>query len=120
MDSLLHAPYGQENFTRLVGVNISQNQFRKTKREMMKLAKSYFMVIKNQNLDAVISIDSKDAKFAALAHFPALGIPMGYKRSGQPQNITFIAPSKKEQILLNIGAAYEKINPVRKIPDLFK
>ena len=120
MDSLLHAPYGQENFTRLVGVNISQNQFRKTKREMMKLAKSYFMVIKNQNLDAVISIDSKDAKFAALAHFPALGIPMGYKRNGQPQNITFIAPSKKEQILLNIGAAYEKINPVRKIPDLFK
>ena len=120
MDSLLHATYGQENFTRLVGVNISQNQFRKTKREMMKLAKSYFMVIKNQNLDAVISIDSKDAKFAALAHFPALGIPMGYKRNGQPQNITFIAPSKKEQILLNIGAAYEKINPVRKIPDLFK
>ena len=28
--------------------------------------------------------------------------------------------TKKEQILLNIGAAYEKINPVRKIPDLFK
>ena len=119
-DSLLHAPYGQENFTRLVEVNISQNQFRKIKREMMKLAKSYFMVIKNKNLDAVISIDSKDAKFAALSHYPALGIPMGYKRSGQPQNITFIAPSKKEQILLNIGAAYEKINPVRKIPDLFK
>ena len=45
---------------------------------------------------------------------------MGYKLNGQPQNITFIAPSKKEQILLNIGAAYEKINPVRKIPDLFK
>ena len=87
---------------------------------MMKLAKSYFMVIKNKNLDAVISIDSKDAKFAALSHYPALGIPMGYKRSGQPQNITFIAPSKKEQILLNIGAAYEKINPVRKTPDLFK
>ena len=57
MDSLLHAPYGQENFTRLVEVNTSQNQFRKTKHEMMKLAKSYFMVIKNKNLDAVISIE---------------------------------------------------------------
>jgi amidase len=41
---------------------------------------------------------------------------MGYRADGQPQNITFIAPSKQEQKLLEIGAAFERLTKARKPP----
>jgi amidase len=45
---------------------------------------------------------------------------MGYTKEGQPQNLTFIAPSKKEQLLLELGAAFERLSKSRQIPTLFQ
>ena len=84
------------------------------------LAKSYFQAIDKYDLDAVVSIDNNTASFAAAAHYPALGVPMGYQSNGQPKNITFIAPSRKEQQLLELGAAFEHEMQARKIPKLFQ
>jgi Asp-tRNA(Asn)/Glu-tRNA(Gln) amidotransferase A subunit family amidase len=39
---------------------------------------------------------------------------------GQPKNLTFIAPSKKEQLLLELGAAFERLENVRQLPQLFQ
>ena len=50
----------------------------------------------------------------------ALGPVHRERQNGQPQNLTFIAPSKKEQTLLELGAAFERINRVRKIPLLYE
>jgi amidase len=45
---------------------------------------------------------------------------MGYLSNGQPKNLTFIAPSKHEQLLLELGAAFERLTQARKLPELFQ
>ena len=120
-DSLLHAPYGQGIFQRIIKENRYQADFESTKKLIMLTAQSYFQdVIDNYNLDAFLSIDNYSALNAAAAHFPALGVPMGYTASGQPKNITFIAPSKNEQLLLELGAAFERLHQPRMLPILFQ
>ena len=120
-DSLLHAPYGQGIFQRISKENRYQADFESTKKLIMLTAQSYFQdVIEKYNLDAFLSIDNYSALNAAAAHFPALGVPMGYTASGQPKNITFIAPSKNEQLLLELGAAFERLHQPRMLPILFQ
>ena len=96
-DSILNAPYGQKIFSRIAKEKRNKDDFLKEKKLLMSIAKEYFNDIEKYDLSAIISIDNYTASFAAAAHFPALGVPMGYKKNGQPQNLTFIAPSKKEQ-----------------------
>lgn len=120
-DSLLHAPYGQGIFQRITKENRSQAEFEVTKRIIMLTARTYFQdIIEEYKLDAFLSIDNYSAQNAAAAHFPALGVPMGYTASGEPKNLTFIAPPKKEQMLLELGAAFERLNKSRRIPILFQ
>ncbi|MDB4269883.1 amidase family protein [Flavobacteriaceae bacterium] len=116
-DSLLHAPYGQGIFKRIAQDTTSEVHFEPTKRKIMQEAMNYFEIPMLQyQLDVVLSIDNRSASYAAAAHYPALGVPMGYQADGQPQNITFIAPSRQEQKLLEIGAAFERLTNARKIP----
>ena len=119
-DSILNAPYGQKIFSRIAKEKRNKDDFLKEKKLLMSIAKEYFNDIEKYDLRAIISIDNYTASFAAAAHFPALGVPMGYRKNGQPQNLTFIAPSKKEQTLLELGAAFERINRVRKLPLLYE
>ena len=119
-DSLLNAPYGQKIFSRIVKEKRNKDDFLREKKLLMTTAKEYFNDIEKYDLEAILSIDNYTASFAAAAHFPALGAPMGYKKNGQPQNLTFIAPPKKEQTLLELGAAFERIHHVRKLPLLFE
>ena len=116
-DSLLHAPYGQGIFERIAQDTTSAIHFESTKLKIMQEARTYFEIpMRQYELDAVLSIDNRSASYAAAAHYPALGVPMGYRAEGQPQNITFIAPSKQEQKLLEIGAAFERLTKARKPP----
>ncbi len=120
-DTLLYAPYGQGIFDRIAKDTISRIYFEPYKNKLMSAATEYFQVaIQNYQLDAILSIDNFTASFAAAAHYPAIGVPMGYLKNGQPQNITFIAPSRQEQLLFELAAAFEKITKHRKIPKLFK
>ena len=119
-DTLLHAPYGQGIFLRIAQETLSQEEFKSEKERLMQQAKIYFQAFEALDLDAVISIDNSTASYAAAAHYPALGVPMGYLSNGQPKNLTFIAPSKQEQLLLELGAAFERLTQARKLPELFQ
>ncbi|MEK9613087.1 MAG: amidase, partial [Flavobacteriaceae bacterium] len=120
-DSLLHAPYGQGIFMGITQESRSQEEFEPEKRKIMQSAKKYFEEIFNSyQLDGLLSIDNYSARNAAAAHYPALGVPMGYTNKGQPKNLTFIVPSRNEQRLLELGVAFERLSPSRKIPTLFK
>lgn len=120
-DSLFHAPYGQGIFLRIAKETLSQEAFSKTKSTLMQNARRYFEEpIKTHALDAVLSIDNSTASFAAAAHYPALGVPMGFTSSGRPQNLTLISPSRTEQRLLELGAALERLMQARKTPELFR
>ena len=119
-DTLLHAPYGQGIFEEIIADTLTAKGFARKRKQLMKIGRDYFSKpMEAHNLDAVVSINNYSASYAALAHFPALGVPMGFSAEGEPKNITFIAPSGAEQLLLEIGAAYERATNHRTLPTLF-
>ena len=60
------------------------------------------------------------AGFAAVAKYPAITVPMGYKDTNEPMGLTFIAPTSSEAKLLELAYAYEVISKKRKTPVDFK
>ena len=116
-DSLKRAPYGQQLFEGIVVDTTSNDSFQKIKQRLHENGVTYFQTpIEENNLDVVLSINNYHAGYAAVAKYPCLTIPMGYKKSGEPISLTFIAPSFQEQKLLQIGYAFEQLTNVRTFP----
>lgn len=116
-DTLQRIPYGQEYFNGIVAEDISENDFAKLKTEYKSKASAFFeKPMKEHQLDAILSINNYSAGQAAMAQFPCLTVPMGYKESGEPISLTFIAKPWEEEQLLRIGYAFEQLTKVRKMP----
>lgn len=110
-------PYGQALFEGIVAETISASDFEKLKMRFLNETISFFETpMKTHNLDAIVSINNYNSGHAAMAKYPCLGIPMGYSEAGEPIGITFIARPFEEEKLLQIGYAFEKLNPIRKAP----
>ena len=114
---ILHAPYNQYLFNEIVSDTITDLNLVEMKKTTKEEANKFLNQIMDDNdFDVFISVDNHMAGIAAAAHFPALTVPMGYQEDGQPTNITFITRSFKEQLLYNLGYAYEKQSKKRKPP----
>ena len=120
-DSLLRIPYGQARFNAIVSDTVSMKQLAIIKSNLEEQTRNFFNeAIDNNQLDAVLSINNYHAAYAAVAKYPALTIPMGYKATGEPISLTFIGKQFEEARLLELGAGYEKINKVREIPEGYR
>ena len=75
--------------------------------------------MEKHNLDAVLSINNYHAAYAAVAKYPALTVPMGYVKTGEPESATFIARPFEEDKLLELGAAFERAYKKRQIPQKY-
>jgi len=116
-DTLQRAPYGQGIFEEIVVEDISNEDFAKLKMRFLKDGKNYFDKPMDEfNLDAILSINNYNAGHAAMAKYPCLTVPMGYKENGEPISLTFTAKSFQEDKLLKIGYAFEKATKIRKVP----
>ena len=69
------------------------------------------------NIDALINLNSQGARIAAVANFPALTMPAGYRENGKPVGITFFAESFREQRLVDIGTSLEIVSTARNFPE---
>ncbi len=120
-DSLVRIPYGQGRFNNVVSDTTSMEQLSIIKSSLEAQTRNFFNeAIDSNQLDAILSINNYHAAYAAVAKYPALTIPMGYKSDGEPISLTFIGKQFEEAKLLQLGAAYEKINRVREIPDGYR
>jgi len=116
-DSATRIPYGQARFEGIVADSTSAKGFDSLKARLMSEGRRYFeTMMQEHDLDAILSINNWSAGYAAVAHHPALTVPMGYEKNGQPKGITFIAEPFSEQKLLEIAYAFEKKTKARKIP----
>jgi len=116
-DTLQRIPYGQGYFDGIVAEDISEEDFAKIKNEYKSKAQAFFKKpIEEHQLDAILSINNYSAGQAAMAQFPCLTVPMGYKESGEPISLTFIAQPWEEEKLLRIGYAFERLTKVRQLP----
>jgi amidase len=115
-DSLLRAPYGQALFEGIVEDNTTVEQLEEIKKILMTNARQYYSVLDTENLDALLSINNYQSSYSAVAEYPNLTIPMGYRKDGTPTNLTFIGKPKSEMKLLNLGHAFEQLTQHRKLP----
>ena len=114
LDSLKRSPYGQGIFEGIVLDSTSNKEFEVLKVRLKSEGQRYFNEsIQKYSLDAVLSINNYHAAYAAAAHYPCLTVPMGYRDSGVPTNLTFIGPSFSENNLYQLGFAYEKLTNKR-------
>ena len=120
-DTFLHAPYNQILFKGILNDSTTNRKLEEMKEETRSKATDYLnKIMKDKNFDIFVSVDNNMAGIAAAAHFPALTIPMGYRKNGQPKNITFITRSNNEQLLYNIGYHYERVSMRRETPDIYR
>ena len=115
-DSLLRAPYGQQLFEGIVEDTTTLAALEIIKTNLTNSGRKYFQALKDDDLEAVLSINNYHSGFAAVANYPTLTVPMGYKKSGEPISLTFIGTPLSERKLLEIGYAFEQLTKVRKIP----
>ena len=120
-DTSLYVPYGQQLFEGILKDSTSSEELKDIKTNLMEISRNYFSKAlhpenDSNKVDVVLSINNFDAGYAAVAHYPALTIPMGFSEEGEPKNITLIVPSRKEGLLYQIGAGIEKKLQARKLP----
>jgi amidase len=115
-DTLLRAPYGQQLFDGIVEDNTTLEELTVIKEQLSTEGKKYLQALKDENLEAILSINNYHSGFAAVAKYPTLTVPMGYKNSGEPISLTFIGIPFTERKLLEIGYAFEQLTKVRKMP----
>lgn len=116
-DSALRIPYAQARFDGIVADQTSDEELEKLKVRMNTAAINLFeKPMKKLNLDCILSINNWNAAEAALAKYPCLTLPMGYRTSGEPAGITLISRPFEEQKLLQIGFAIEEVTKSRKLP----
>ncbi len=121
LDTLVRIPYGQARLEAVVTDSTSAEELKQIKSDLENSTRTYFNeAMDSYNLDAILSINNYHAAYAAVAKYPALTVPMGYKVNGEPISLTFIAKSFEEPKLLRLGAAYEKASKARKIPEGYK
>lgn len=120
-DSLTRIPYGQTLFKGILADSTTAAGLEKIKTTLEKNGRTFFDSAMNEhNLDAILSINNYHAGYAAVAKYPVLTVPMGYKTSGEPISLTFIGKQFKEEHLLQLGAAYEKAFPNRLPPENYR
>ncbi len=116
-DSLIRMPYGQNLLDGILRDSTSNETLKMLKADLEKKGRNYFDIVMDEHrLHAVLSINNYHAGFAAVAKYPALTVPMGYKRSGEPIGLTFIGKPYTEADLLRMGRAFEKEFQARKEP----
>ncbi len=118
LDTLKRAPYGQARLEGVVAENISSEDFILLKARLLTEGRKFFNTpMEKHHLDAILSINNYNASHAAMAKYPCLTVPMGYKDSGEPISLTFIGKTFEEDKLLRIGYAFEQATKVRRLPE---
>ncbi|WGH76719.1 amidase family protein [Tenacibaculum tangerinum] len=115
-DSIKRAPYGQQLFEGIVKDTTSLAQLEIVKDSLAFNGKKFLQDLEAQNLDVILSINNYHSGIAAVAKYPTLTVPMGYKKSGEPVSLTFIGKPFTEKELLQLGYVFEQLTKARKLP----
>ena len=120
-DSLVRIPYGQARFDGILNDSTTTEGLEQIKAALEKKGRYFFdAALDKYELDAVLSINNYHASYAAVAKYPALTVPMGYKSTGEPIGLTFIAKPFQEAKLLELGQAFEKAFQIRRLPQAYR
>ncbi|MEJ2585032.1 MAG: hypothetical protein P8Z38_08305 [Robiginitalea sp.] len=117
-DSLLRVPYGQALFEGILSDTTSAKTRGEIRSALRKAGRTYFDDPWDAHqLDAILSVNNRHAGYAAVAKYPALTVPMGYRDTGEPAGLTFIVHPFQIPELLRMAWAFEQLGPFRHPPE---
>lgn len=119
-DSVLRAPYGQQLFDGIVKDETTLEELEVIKEDLKTVGKKFLQDLYDKNLDAILSINNYHSGVAAVAKYPTLTVPMGYKKNGEPISLTFVGKPFSERTLLKAGYAFEQLTKARVLPENYK
>jgi amidase len=120
-DMAKRAPYGQALFEGIIADTTSLDSLEKIKIELKSQGSTFFdSLMKEGDGDIVLSVNNFHAAYAAVARYPAITVPMGYKDDGEPHGITLIARSGEERKLYKAAFLIESMLKARQIPWNYK
>ena len=113
----LRMPYGQAEVDRMIELDIGPAELETLRDSLQSGARAAMEALfAGSDLDLLLSMDNRNAAFAALANYPALTVPLGYSDSGRPVNLTLFAPPFQEQLLVDVGGRFERLADARRTP----
>lgn len=116
-DTTGRAPYGQALFEGILADTATPEEFEAIKDTLRRNGRRFFEVpMKEHKLDAILSINNYHASFAAVAHYPAITVPMGYGENNAPKGLTFFAEPYQEAKLYSLAYGYEQASLKRISP----
>ncbi len=119
-DMAIRAPYGQALFNAVITDTTSDMTLNTIKKNLEITGQSFFNdLIRNNQLDLILSVNNHHAAIAAVAKYPCLTLPMGYKDSGEPHGVTLILPSGNEENLYSFAFTLESKTWFRKMPSRY-
>ncbi|MDO6492651.1 MULTISPECIES: amidase family protein [unclassified Cellulophaga] len=117
-DSVIKIPYGQSLFRGILADTTTVEELAVIVSNLEQSGRRYFNeAMDAHNLNAILSINNYHAGYAAVAKYPAITVPMGYKKTGEPISLTFIAKQFNEAELLRYAAGFESAFKARQIPE---
>lgn len=111
--------YGQDFFIASeMTSGIGKEEIKATK-TLERLSKYGFeKMMKENELDAMVTIGSGAAVVLAIGGYPGITVPGGYKSDGMPFGICFGGLKGTEPKLIEIAYGFEQATRVRRPPDL--
>lgn len=117
-DSLLRTPYGQGIFEGILSDTTSEEGHGVIRNSLRKAGRAFFDEAWDAHqLDAILSVNNRHAGYAAVAKYPALTVPMGYRDTGEPAGLTFIVHPFQIPDLIRMAWAFEQLGPFRHPPE---
>ena len=116
----LRAPYGQQLFDGIVKDETTLEELEIIKEGLQTVGQNFMQDLFDKELDAILSINNYHSGVSAVAEYPNLTVPMGYKKNGEPISLTFIGTPFSEHKLLKLGYAFEQLTKARKTPENYK
>jgi amidase len=120
-DSLIRMPYGQARLEGILADTTSVETLDEVRSALIKTGRAYLgEPLKAHQLDAILSVNNRHASYAAVAKYPALTVPMGYRDTGEPVGLTIIVKPFQIPEMLDMAHAVEQLLTARRIPEAYR
>jgi amidase len=110
-------PYDQRLFERCLELEKDfDEKYDLALKNSINYGKEIDMVMKENNVDVLVFVNTSGADIAARVGYPSVTVPAGYTKSNKPVGLTFTSTSFTEEKLLSYAYAYECAYSKRKNP----
>jgi len=111
------APYGQSFLIGAANSTMTRDEYDAlVSKNRTTAADTLGRIFSTHRINALIT----DSQAYAVAGFPAITVPAGYRENGEPFGLVMVGKANGEADLITAGYAFEQIVKGRKLPDLDK